>query len=239
MNTADLVSGFIAYLASLLAIMLCLTFAFKYEDKILGLGTIVLAIATIFLAVEAHRQTTVTNEALTSVQRAFVVFKDITYGKLPDYRATDPTGIRLIFAWENSGTTPTKCLVTHMSWALFTPDIPSNYDFPDFGAGDSRSLIGPKSTSNMMAIDVPIDTFRSVQAGTHRLYTWGWADYNDIFNGTERHRTEVSAETLVTGNLNDVVPGLTFVVLPRFNGADSETMKKPKPCPPELVSNVR
>ncbi len=225
-------SQFVAYFACLLAIILSLTFAFRYEDRIIGLGTIALAIATAFLAWEAHQQTILTNEALTSVQRAFVVFKDITYGKLPDYLAADPTGIRFIVAWENTGTTPTKFLVTHVSWSVFTPDIPINYDFPDLGRrANSRALIGPKSSMNMAAVDIPIADFRAVQAGAYRLYMWGWADYNDIFQGTQRHRTEFCAEILVTGSLSDTIPGLTFVAFTKYNGADGETMKKPNPYP--------
>lgn len=84
---------------------------------------------------------------------------------------------------------------------------------------------------NMKSIDIPIDVFQAVQAGTHRLYMWGWADYNDIFEGTERHRTEFSAEILITGSLSDTVPGLAFVTLTKYNGSDRETMKKPKPYP--------
>lgn len=124
-----------------------------------------------------------------------MVFKDVTYGKLPDYRATDPTGIRFIAAWQNSGTTPTKCLVTRVSWKAFTADIPGNFDFPDFGGGPaSRPLIGPKSSMNMAPVDIPIDVLQAVQAGTHHLYIWGWADYNDIFEETERHRTEFASQ---------------------------------------------
>ena len=231
--TTSPVSEFVAYLACLFAIILSLVFAFKYEDKILGLGTILLALATIFLAVDAHQQTTITHEALTSVQRAFVVFKDITFYKLPDFRATDPTAIRFIVAWENSGTTPTKCLFTHVSWRAYTADIPANFDFPDLGGGsDTRSPIGPKSSLNMMAIDIQIDVLRAVQARTNHLYIWGWVDYDDIFSYTERHRTEFGTEILVIGSLTEAIPGLRFVRLPTFNGADGETMKKPKPCPP-------
>jgi hypothetical protein len=82
-TTAAAMSQFVAYLAALFALILAFVFAFKYEDKIIGLGTIALAISTVFLAWEAHQQTIITTDALTSVQRAFVVFKDITYGKLP------------------------------------------------------------------------------------------------------------------------------------------------------------
>jgi hypothetical protein len=171
-----------------------------------------------------------TREALTAAQRAFVSVKDTSYAKLPNYLATTPTGIRFIVAWANSGTTPTKSLVTHVSWEAFTPDIPANFDFPDRGGGpDTRVLIGPKSSINMASLDIPIDVFQAVQAGTHRLYIWGWADYNDIFQGTERHRTEFCSGILVTGSLSDAIPGLTLVTHTKYNGADGEAMKKPTP----------
>ena len=173
-----------------------------------------------------------TREALTAAQRAFVFVKDISYGKLPNYLADTPTGIRFIVAWENSGTTPTKSLITHVSWAVFTPEIPANFDFPDYGAPNSRALIGPKSIMNMAAVDIPVDVFQAVQAGTHRMYIWGWADYDDIFQNTERHRTEFCTEILVTGSLSGAVPGLSFVTRTNYNGSDGQTMKKPTPYSP-------
>jgi hypothetical protein len=203
----------------------------------LTIATSVIAVAGIFTLVAAFLQWSslkstdeTTREALTAAQRAFVFVKDISYGKLPNYLATTPTGIRLIVAWENSGTTPTKSLITHVSWEVFTPDIPANFDFPDRGGGpDNRALIGPKASMNMAPVDIPIDVFQAIQAGTHRLYIWGWADYDDIFKDTERHRTEFSSQILVTGSLSDAIPGLTFVMHTKYNGSDGETVKKPKP----------
>ena len=64
-----------------------------------------------------------------------------------------------------SGTTPTKSLITHVSWALFTPDIPASFDFPDHGGPNSKALIGPRSSMNMAAVDIPIGVFQAVEAG--------------------------------------------------------------------------
>jgi hypothetical protein len=85
---------------------------------------------------------------------------------------------------------------------------------------------------NMAAVDIPVDVFQAVQAGTHRMYIWGWADYDDIFQNTERHRTEFCTEILVTGSLSGAVPGLSFVTRTNYNGSDGQTMKKPTPYSP-------
>jgi hypothetical protein len=175
-------------------------------------------------------QLDVAEKSVVTVQRAFVVFKELTYSKLPNYQATEPTGIRFIVSWENSGTTPTKHLLTRLAWEVFTPDIPSNFDFPDRGPAPlSHPSIGPKSSINTASLDIPIDVFQAVKAGTYHLYIWGWAEYNDIFDNTDRHRTEFCTEVLAPGNLADPIPELVFIVRTEHNGADGDAMKKPTP----------
>jgi hypothetical protein len=60
---------------------------------------------------------------------------------------------------------------------------------------------------------------------------WGWAEYNDIFEGTPRHRTEFCADVLVSPDQKAADFGITLAVCPKYNGADDEAMKKPITIP--------
>ena len=64
---------FFAYLASALAIMLALIFAFKVEERfsVTGLATLALAIATIFLAWDAHQQLPILSGQLDEMKEAY------------------------------------------------------------------------------------------------------------------------------------------------------------------------
>jgi hypothetical protein len=64
---------FFAYLASALAIMLVLIFAFKVEERfsVTGLATLALAISTIFLAWDAHQQLPILSGQLDEMKKAY------------------------------------------------------------------------------------------------------------------------------------------------------------------------
>jgi hypothetical protein len=64
---------FFAYLASALAIMLTLIFAFKVEERfsVTGLATLALAVATIFLAWDAHQQLPILSGQLDEMKKAY------------------------------------------------------------------------------------------------------------------------------------------------------------------------
>jgi hypothetical protein len=64
---------FFAYLASALAIMLVLIFVFKVEERfsVTGLATLALAIATIFLAWDAHQQLPILSGQLDEMKKVY------------------------------------------------------------------------------------------------------------------------------------------------------------------------
>ena len=171
-----------------------------------------------------------TREALISVQRAFVVIKDFKLQRIIDTKRIPAYQITPL--WENSGLTPTREMVTNGSWALFKERMPEDYKFPDMpGIPGRRLLLGPKAAMNGGSLIIPSSVFDQAKKGINRLYIWGWADYNDIFRNTARHRTEFCSEILITGDPHSSDLTVTFGVCDRFNGADSETMRKPEPYP--------
>jgi hypothetical protein len=169
-----------------------------------------------------------TREALVSVQRAFVVVHDFLHENI-----TAPVaGLRITPRWENSGLTPTRELVTDGSWALFKGKMAEDFDFPDLpGVSIRRFVLGPKAVMNGGGVLIPADVINEAKKGNNHLYIWGWADYNDIFKNTPRHRTEFCAEVLIGNGATASNMTATLLVCEQYNGADSETMKKPKPYP--------
>ncbi len=59
----------------------------------------------------------------------------------------------------------------------------------------------------------------------------GWAEYDDVFSGTKRHRTEFCHELIVGGNPAAGKATITLSVYPRFNGMDEECLRAPTPYP--------
>lgn len=69
-----------------------------------------------------------------------------------------------------------------------------------------------------------------VQQGTEHIYIWGWVDYDDIFDGTERHRTEFCFELMIVGNPAANNPAnISTRTYRAHNGTDTECFRKPAP----------
>lgn len=169
-----------------------------------------------------------TREALISVQRAFVVVKAFNLQIIGNTK--QKATYQFSTLWENSGLTPTKGMISYANWGLFKGEMPENYDFPDNpGIPARRVLLGPKEVMGGGGMIIPVAVLDDTRKGINRLYIWGWADYNDIFENTPRHRTEFCSEVVITGNPTDSNLNATFGVCSKFNGADSETMRKPTP----------
>jgi hypothetical protein len=50
--------------------------------------------------------------------------------------------------------------------------------------------MGAKGVFNTPGFFVAIADVKKVVAKTYRLFVWGWIDYDDVFEGTPRRRTE-------------------------------------------------
>lgn len=65
------------------------------------------------------------------------------------------------------------------------------------------------------------------------VYYWGWADYNDVLTGTDRHRTEFCFEIDVrTDPMKGPSAIIGFRPTTKHNGADEDCLYKPSPAPP-------
>jgi hypothetical protein len=139
------------------------------------------------VAVEINR------EALVSVQRAFVVFRQApAMNALTE--ANSVTNWEFQPVLENTGLTPTRGLRQQFN-SLVTPFVmKTDFAFPDVNLGYSPFVIGPKESVNgavtaASAIDIAL-----VKSHQRHLYLWGWAMYRDVFERTPVHVSMFCAE---------------------------------------------
>jgi hypothetical protein len=105
--------------------------------------------------------------------------------------------------------------------------MPDDFDFPDLTIDTNYPvLLGPKGT--MFGRDIVFDgnIIDATIAGLGKLYIWGWAEYNDIFENTKRHRTEFCHEVIINRIDTDNVR-IEFRIYKGYNGADEQCLKEP------------
>jgi hypothetical protein len=106
---------------------------------------------------------------LIRANRAYVRLKDFSIEPLSDGQ----NRIRLIRVspvWENGGNAPTRKMSNYVSWDIFTPDLPPNFNFPDMvpDGGPTRAaklLIGPKQTRVGQRLDITAPFIEAVRSG--------------------------------------------------------------------------
>ena len=140
----------------------------------------------------------------------------------------------------NSGDTPTRHAVAECWFQIVDASIglPDNFDFPNKPQGKfSKFLIGPNAMNGIDGPEISVEdlTDATDAIGKTKVYMWGWIEYNDVFENTERHRTEFCVEIKPVANIFQVEQikdeGIPFYFLnhSQHNGADSDCMKKPMP----------
>ena len=178
-----------------------------------------------------------TNSSLIASNRAFGIPKG--YSALTANIGPDG-GLRqwLFFPiFENSGTTPTKYMRYHVNiWPGEGDWSPEITGFADLWADgmpqeDAPIFLGPKATTWGATLGLHIVDLDNVRRGRKRIFVWGWADYNDIFPNTPRHRTEFCHEIIVMGDPQNPAH-ISFRGYRTFNGADDECYRQPKPYEP-------
>ena len=125
-------------------------------------------------------------------------------------------------------------MTNRINYALFEGPIDLGFQFPDVGdhleAG--QTMLGPRAFMHAAHIDVPVDDLQKVKSGDAHAYIWGWADYNDIFPNTGRHRSEFCVEIVVQGDVLAENCQFAYRQHERFNGFDDECMRGPAPYAP-------
>jgi hypothetical protein len=154
----------------------------------------------------------------------------------PDMVATSVNAIvpgpvqnhRISVILENGGKTPTRKAIVNINWELRDSNLPDDFSFPDGDLAEAAA-IGARGTFGTPGFFISNADAGLIVAKRKWLYIWGWIDYDDVFEGTPRHRTEFCFDVSP-----DEVPdkGNTYLRFPthgRFNGVDGDCVRKPRP----------
>ena len=187
-------------------------------------------------SVEATRDS---NAITVAKDRAFVFVDDIVIepAKNGSYQAQ--------VIWKNAGTTPTKAFRAHVNINLWIFPLPPQFDWQDYGSVQERALVAPQG--RLPSGVLPIETSWAVIAHKNTLTAhpksasiliWGWCEYNDVFPGTNRHRTEFCREIYFIEDPNLVDTNMWFsgnyrtFPTTKYNNTDDECLKQLKTSPP-------
>jgi hypothetical protein len=202
--------------------------SFDDAESYIALFTAILAFGTITLWLATRRLVQGADKTAERQLRAYVHLKNFDVREIMNpwgVKGIHDTTPTLFLTWENTGQTPTRSALSNSNWASFEGDIPSDFQFPDDPEhGPFPGLLGPGQFQELNPRPIPIDVLKAADARKVRIYVWGWIEYNDVFVGTRRHRTEFSARLEVRG-----LPGRQCFyglrIYPKHNGADDECMK--------------
>ena len=90
--------------------------------------------------------------------------------------------------------------------------------------------IGPGAQIRGPGIEYQVFDIEEIRLRKAFGYIWGWVDYNDVFPGTERHRTEFCYQILVGPAGRHADPNQIIVTsYKKHNGSDEECLRKPEP----------
>ena len=169
-------------------------------------------------------------DAMLMSNRAFVFLKKVEWQFIGDKSTHTITAWKFIPHWQNNGITPTKYMKNRVNFAALENPIDLGYEFPEVGNSEAgHTTIGPGAIIHAAHIDVPAEVLEKVKNGKAHAYLWGWADYNDVFLGTSRHRTEFCFEIFVNGDPRAEDCQFFFQQHRQHNGTDDECLRKPQP----------
>lgn len=181
----------------------------------------------------SDRTAKLVNEGLVSAQRPYVFLREfqVAVTKNPLNDEIQTCAIQPI--WENTGTTPTRSGRGHVNWKYFERSVPPEFDFADFDELGNRIqsyddykplIVGPRATALSPVISIEPAILRQVRDQQGKLLIWGWAEYDEVFEDADRHRTEFAYLVVVSGSPASHVG---FSQYQKHNGVDEDCSKKP------------
>lgn len=181
----------------------------------------------------SDRTARLVNEGLVSARRPYVFLREfqVAVTKNPLNDEIQTCAIQPI--WENTGTTPTRSGRGHVNWKYFERAVPPEFDFADFDELGNRIqsyddykplIVGPRATALSPVISIEPAILRQVRDQQGKLLIWGWAEYDEVFEDADRHRTEFAYLAVVSGSPASHVG---FSQYQKHNGVDEDCSKKP------------
>lgn len=172
-----------------------------YAELGLWVGAVA-ALATAWAAIEAGRAATaakdaaqVSKNALVNVQRAFILADDAKLIKSTIDTGDVPQAYFASVRWINKGTTWAKHCAQWTGVSATTDDLPETHDFfaasgDDASAIPRATVIGPGGDIRSAPIRIDAQRISVMMSSRMKFYFYGWMEYDDVFDGTKRHRTE-------------------------------------------------
>lgn len=165
--------------------------------------------------------------------RAYVSLKEFGASPMVDIQTNALIAWELRLTWQNTGATPTRDMLSHVSVRFEPDEIPDDFRFPDLWIIGRKQVYVPVHLApNGVFIDsisqFSLAQLQEVKSGQKTLYVYGWADYSDVFSDTRRRRTEFCARVVFPGEPAYIsVANIAFELHWKHNGADDECMRKP------------
>jgi hypothetical protein len=130
-----------------------------------------------------------TQRALVLTQRATVSVGEPRAAWLRD--ANDRlVGCRLLVTWHNVGSTPTRNMIAAVAGQTSERPPPRTSAMPKADARQQPVMVGPNAVVNSAYVNLPIGLVADILARRAYYLFAGWAEYNDVFDRTPRHRVE-------------------------------------------------
>ncbi|RZI44419.1 hypothetical protein EGT07_03085 [Herbaspirillum sp. HC18] len=136
----------------------------------------------------AEKSARVAEDALIAGQRAFMFIREIKTILHQDPE-TGKYHWTIHPVWANSGNTPTRGLSINTTYRLLDEPLPKDYNFPESQEDLIPTIAGPRSMVEATPGAISSEDLEAVQGGKKFFYIWGWAEYNDIFEGTRKRVT--------------------------------------------------
>lgn len=174
-------------------------------------------------AVTASRQVRLSRQSVIDTDRAFVYVSEGLMGCVVDAKTHKVQAWKTGVRWKNSGTTPTRNLRLFIALAIREDELPAEFDFPPKPVADVNLMIAPGGTIDSDELGISLEDVDAIVAGLKHLYVWGWAEYDDVFEATPRHRTEFCFRWSIGGNVRSTDRfSSRYNIYSRHNGADEE-----------------
>jgi hypothetical protein len=179
----------LAVFTGILALVSSVQICFLYRaDKI-----------TRITAEAAKKSAGVADLALRSTQRAMVISPGFNT-HLVWAKDSDICGIQIEARWKNTGVTSA---LKSENWIVFASKDISNQEEIEFSklrrtpAVPYGAAIGPGTSVTTLKIGASLEDLIDAFEKRKRLFVYSRAEYDDVFEGSHRHHTEVCAELIV------------------------------------------
>jgi hypothetical protein len=137
----------------------------------------------------ARTSAEVAQRGLVLTQRATVVVKEPKAVWLWD-EEQGLVGCRLFVTWHNVGSTPTSNMLAAIMGQALEKRPPQDYVVAKGSPRIQPVMAGPNSSVNGSHINIPVELVADIIDHKAHYLLRGWAEYDDVFDNTPRHRVE-------------------------------------------------